>query len=148
LVLGLALLLVGLLTSCSGVGEEETATDINQTSILFQTDTLNVQVTGDPSVVGRQAGFPPGVDIETVVAQRGQLIRWTNSLEVPVFIHLERTPVSPTFLEVPAGGGQGWAVVLTEAPTGTYKYSVSVILESGEVVENDPYIDIPPPPNP
>jgi hypothetical protein len=52
-------------------------------------------------------------------------------------------------VEVPPRG-EGWTTVLLQAREGTYKYSVEVRTEAGEVLaENDPYIDVtPPPPGP
>ena len=139
------LVLAGALVSCGGVDQEIPDSEPTQEVVGAVPETLDVAITGDTTVVGFDRAVPPGVDPDTLPANRGNYIRWQNRLTVPVFVHLDRAPVTPTLVEIPPRGF-GWATVLTEAREGTYKYSITLTTAGGQVVELDPHIDVPPPP--
>ncbi len=137
------LVLAGALVSCGEVNRDGSDAPTTSQDPRAGSDTLDVAITGDPTVVGFNPAVPPGVDPDTLPANRGNYIRWRNPFAVPVSVHLERAPVTPTLVEIPPGGF-GWVAVLHEAREGTYKYSITLTV-GGQVVELDPYIDVPPP---
>ena len=134
------MILVGAVGSC-GDGTQARVPSVPDSAEGIQVpDTTEVELLGDPAVVGLLPGAAPTLDPDRVAVNRGDLIRWRNPFEVTVTIHLERAPVTPTVVEI-LPGEVGVVAVLTEAPIGSYKYDVTLVV-GGETIIVDPYIDV------
>ncbi len=101
---------------------------------------VGVTFDGDPRIVGYVSSVVPTVDPDLIPVHRGDQIQWTNPFRVPVTVHLQRAPVTPTEVIVQPGE-TGTAVVLKEAMRGLYKYDVT-LEGGGKTITVDPYIDV------